>query len=231
MTRHLRAPTHGTGRSRDLRPWRDHLQTLNSTLSPTQSPQTQVCAMRKFRSFTEKAELPPEAPSFRCACSRVWPFPFSAPAAAGPQHLLPSHDPGADAPGEQIESPHLAGHMSVLLRQERDARLTNACIQGPLFHSAPLLPGLPRVQGSRLLTQMADTRSQWATLSWICVSPTQGSSLCASQSQRGVWGPCAHVYVSVCLCLCVYAHTPPLARKPRSTISTLCHMPGGSFCL
>lgn len=158
--------------------------------------------MRKFRSFTEKAELPPEAPSFCCACSRVWPFPFSAPAAAGPQHLLPSHDPGAGATEEQIESPHLPGHLSVLLWQERDARLTKcspACIQGSLLHSAPLLPGPPKVQGSRLLIQMADPRSQWVTLSWTCVSPTQGSSLCASQRQRGVWGPCAYVCVSVCV--------------------------------
>ena len=181
--------------------------------------------MRKFRSFTEKAELPPEAPGFHCTCSRVWPFPFSAPAASGPQHLLPSHDPGADAPGEQIESPHMARHLSVLLRQEHDAGLTKgpACIQGPLFHSAPLLLGPPKVQGSRLLIQVTYPRSQWATLSWTCVSPTQGSSLCASQSQRGVWGPCAHVYVSVCLSVCT--HTPllwPGNHVPFSPPSAIC---------
>ena len=182
--------------------------------------------MRKFRSFTEKAELPPEAPGFHCTCSRVWPFPFSAPAASGPQHLLPSHDPGADAPGEQIESPHMARHLSVLLWQEHDAGLTKgpACIQGPLFHSAPLLLGPPKVQGSRLLIQVTYPRSQWATSQLdMCVSHSGFLPLCISEPARSLGSMC--ICVCVCVSVCVCTHTPllwPGSHVPFSPPSAIC---------
>lgn len=163
--------------------------------------------MRKFRSFTEKAELPPEAPSFRCACSRVWPFPFSAPAAAGPQHLLPSHDPGADAPGEQIESPHLAGHMSVLLRQERDARLTKCMHPGafvPLSAPAARSPQSSGVQTSNTnggyQIPVGDTQLD------MCIPHSGFLPVCISEPARSLGSMCTRVCVCVSVSVCVRTH-------------------------
>lgn len=154
-----------------------------------------------------KSEPPQEALNICNILLCVWAyffFPLIAPASILNQHLLPSHDPDRCVRIEQIVSPHLAWHLSIMLWTELDTQLTkhgpHICQEALCSTRVSLLFRVLqkfRLLGFYLIVHFKTNGSLQITGGAIqlkiCASPYKCTSACLiSESTKEAQQSCAH---------------------------------------